>query len=383
MPSLRARLRMLGVESARPDPVRASGFIAVTTDFPLPAGLTQPIGERALARMGADFAWPDIRRVLFMDTETTGLARGAGTIAFLLGAGYGSGDVFRVEQFRIGDYPDEPEMLHRFSALSSGFDALVTFNGRAFDVPLLEARYTMNRMREDCPNLPHLDLLHPARRLWRRRLGSVKLSVLEENVLMAGRTDDLPGSEAPRRFFDFLKTGDESLLEPVMLHNRLDVRALAVLLTRLCAIYENPEREKDAIDLLCLGKTLEKRGELSEAMRLYHQAALPKSLTDVTALRGVRAGREAEMALSLIQKRQGEREAAAKRWEKLAQTGDMGARPMLELAKYAEHVLRDHQAALGWTECALVFEENPARREALEYRRRRLLAKLRQTEGTP
>jgi uncharacterized protein YprB with RNaseH-like and TPR domain len=179
-------------------------------------------------------------RALFLDTETTGLSGGAGTVAFMIGFGYLNGTRFCVEQVIMRAYSDEPALLSRAAEVISRFDAVITFNGDNFDLPLLESRFTMNRMREGWKALDRLDLMHPARRLWKRRLGSCRLDALEREILRRGRTDDLPGSEAPRRFFEALKTGDFRPLDEVFEHNRLDVIALSSLLCALGEAYAEP-----------------------------------------------------------------------------------------------------------------------------------------------
>lgn len=183
-----------------------------------------------------DDAWtrlvPAVKRfpmesAAFVDLETTGLSRGTGTYAFLIGVGRFIDGRFRIRQFFLRDFPDERAVLSALLSELESARALVTFNGRVFDWPLLETRATMNRMR--LPRLPHLDLLHPARRLWRSLLGSCRLSSLEEHILDFGRTDDVPGADIPQMYFTFLETGDAEPLADVLVHNRLDILSLAAL----------------------------------------------------------------------------------------------------------------------------------------------------------
>src|SRR5690606_37808519 len=159
--------------------------------------------------------------------ETTGLSRGTGTYAFLVGVGrFVEGD-FRLRQFFMRDYDDEYPMLEALRAELAEAEAIVTFNGRSFDWPLLETRSTMNRLR--LPRLPHLDLLYPARRLWRPIIGGCRLSELEGAVLGLERHDDVPGYLIPQLYFDFLQTGDATPLTGVLVHNRLDILSMAAL----------------------------------------------------------------------------------------------------------------------------------------------------------
>ena len=181
-----------------------------------------------------------MEKCLFLDTETTGLSGGAGTVAFLVGAAWVEGEELVTEQYILGDHSDEPEMLLRLGELLKRFDTAVTFNGKTFDMPLLESRYTICRLRDHWRALDQLDLLPPARRVWKLRLQSCRLSNLEARVLGVRRENDLPGSEAPERFFRYLQTGDFSLLEEVIAHNLQDVVTLAVLLVKLAQLFDEP-----------------------------------------------------------------------------------------------------------------------------------------------
>ena len=371
--SLRARLGSLGPRK-EPAPPRG-GLMRLEQVHPLPEGLEAPCAV-ALRRMGFEGEWPGLEQALFLDTETTGLAGGAGTIAFMVGLAYARAGELVLEQYTLGDYGDEPEMMERVARLLKQHPLVVTFNGRAFDLPLLKSRFTMLRMGDLWTEPRQLDLLPPARRLWKRRLGSVRLAVLEEKVLRAGRQDDLPGSEAPARFFGYLKTGDRTLLDEVARHNQLDVLAMPRLLERLLAAYEGPVPTGEAEDLYSLGRALQRQGERGEAVRCYRMASLPRAVTSVAGLRQRRVAGEALYAMGLIYKRLGEYQRSASAFEWVAARGQMGHLPMVELAKHYEHRARDYEAALGWTECALAVAEREMDRAALEGRRARLKKKI-------
>ena len=188
--------------------------------------------------MPADF---DPRRILYLDTETTGLG-GSGTVAFLVGMGYLTDEGFEVHQFLMRDYPEEPYLLKHVAAGLGRFDVLCTFNGTTFDVPLLESRFLMNRMDRSCLDMPHLDLLHMCRRLWKLRLGRCNLGRLEEVILGMPREEDIPGSEVPQRYFTYLKTGQMSLLDDILKHNAQDIVSLCVLLNHMADLYLHPEK---------------------------------------------------------------------------------------------------------------------------------------------
>ncbi len=314
----------------------------------------------------------DPRRILYLDTETTGLGD-SGTVAFLVGMGYLTDQGFEVHQFLMRDYDEEPCLLKHVEAGLNRFDMICTFNGAAFDLPLLEGRFLMNRMRRDCLEKPHLDLLHTARRLWKLRLGRCSLGRLEEVILGKPRTDDLPGSLVPQRYFEYLKTRQESLLRDVLDHNAQDIATLCVLLSHMAELYEHPENIRFSEDVYSMGRALEKNHRPEEARRCYRLAS-----------RG-RMGSEASLALGRSYRRAGDRAAAARVWQEMIDARRGGAQPYIELAKYQEHVRRDIPAALELTEKALLLLSEPALREnptvqetknELQYRRRRLKRKL-------
>ena len=316
----------------------------------------------------------DPRKILYLDTETTGLG-GSGSVAFLVGMGCWTDRGFEIHQFLMRDYPEEPALLRHVAAGLSRFDALCTFNGSTFDVPLLESRLLMNRMDRNCLNLPHLDLLHLCRRLWKLRLGRCNLGRLEEVILGKPRLDDLPGSEVPQRYFSYLKTRQESLLEDVLIHNAQDIASLCVLLNHMADLYLHPEKIAFSEDVYSMGRALEKTRHPENARRCY-----------TLAQRG-KMGTEASRALAVSYRRSGDREEAAGIWREMIARRQGGAEPYIELAKYEEHVRRNPEAALALTEKAFLLlcepglEDGPAVQElknAVQYRYQRLQRKLKE-----
>ena len=180
----------------------------------------------------------DIRDCLFVDTETTGL--GGGSVAFLIGLGLIEGDAFVTRQLLMRDYDEEQSSLSVFADMLHDARFLVSYNGKSFDVPLLRARFTINRVRAPLDGMPHIDLLHASRRMWKRRLGSCSQKRVEEETLGMERGDDLPGAEVPKRYFEYLKAKDERLLDDILRHNARDVRGMARIISLLAGIYENP-----------------------------------------------------------------------------------------------------------------------------------------------
>lgn len=176
-------------------------------------------------------------RLLFLDTETTGLNGGAGTVAFEIGVGWFDARGMVIRQYVMRNYAQEAAMLKDIARLFEKADTIVTFNGKSFDLPLLESRMVMNRIRLPVTEYPHLDLLHAARRVYKLRLGRCNLTALESAVLGKKREDDLPGAQVPARYFEYLKTGEFALLEDVLRHNFEDVRSLAELTAAICQAY--------------------------------------------------------------------------------------------------------------------------------------------------
>jgi uncharacterized protein YprB with RNaseH-like and TPR domain len=369
---LRARLRAIG---GAPKPATPSGGLVVRAYEEDADPRLFRLEQAALQRLGCRGEWPGAGRALFLDTETTGLSGGAGTVAFMIGFGYLIGNRFRVEQYMMRAYSDEPFLLAKAAEMLLRFDAVVTFNGDNFDLPLLESRFTMNRMRDGWRTLDRLDLMHPARRLWKRRLGSCRLDALEREILRRGRTGDLPGSEAPRRFFEALKTGDFKPLDEVFEHNRLDVIALSSLLCALGEAYAEPGLLTEAADLYSMGRVLERRGEDEVARRCYVAAASPKPLSTIAALRGEKYQAEANRAFSTMLRRAGEWARAERVWLEMLRRRQLGAWPLIELAKYYEHRAGRLPDALQMTETALAIADLETR-EALDRRRQRLKRKL-------
>ncbi|HVO59188.1 MAG TPA: ribonuclease H-like domain-containing protein [Dongiaceae bacterium] len=208
---------------------------------------------------------------LFLDTETTGLAGGTGTYAFLVGIGWWDAGGLQVEQLVMRDFSDEYSLLTELAARIAERPVLVTFNGKSFDWPLLESRYLMTRTIRVPQLAAHLDLLHPARAVWKLRLGSVRLVELERHVLDAPRLgwtreDDVPSSQIPQFYFDYLRGGPATPLAGVVRHNRMDLRGLAALFGKLNSLLGTPHHpDGEGLDLFGLSRYLQRRGQAGRA----------------------------------------------------------------------------------------------------------------------
>jgi len=319
----------------------------------------------------------DLRRAVFLDTETTGLAGGAGTAAFLIGVGWVDGERFRVRQYFMRDYHEEGALLHALAGELQRFDRLVTFNGKMFDVPLLDARFRLNRGRFPLAQAPHLDLLHPARRLWKARLESCRLQSLEAELMGLRRTGDIAGEEIPQVYFDWVRRRDARLLARVFEHNRQDIVSLAALAVLACQWVEEA-RAQDPRDIFSLARVLERgrRYERSEAEYRRALAAGPGAVRGPALLR-----------LAWRAKRAGEHERAALLWAEAGEAGEVEG--WRELAMHHEHRSRDLEEALAAVERGMRLVE-PARHhdrrawhqaEAFERRRQRLRRKQARATG--
>lgn len=288
----------------------------------------------------------DIRRLLFLDTETTGLSGGAGTVAFEIGVGFIDHRGMVIRQYIMRDYSEEGPMLEEIASLFRRFDTVVSFNGKAFDLPLLESRMVMNRIRLSVTQMPQFDLLHAARRVYKLRLKKCNLSALEEAVLGQKRCDDLPGSQVPQRYFDYLRTREFTLLEDVLRHNFDDVKSLAQLTGHLCCTFRHPESVEHAQDLLGVGKTLMRSGRTQKARTCF------KILGHSTL------SAQAHMHLAISYKKEKEWAEAVSTWQNMVAQGAGGAWPYIELAKYYEHIAKDVPRALHYANAALNYSLN-------------------------
>ena len=300
---------------------------------PLGAALAAPLRVLArAARVEGDVGSPE--GLLFLDTETTGLAGGTGTYAFLVGVAHLAGDRVVVAQYFMRDFDDEPALLTALEPLLARASGIVTFNGAGFDLPLLETRFVLARRRWPA-TLPHLDLLRPARRVWTGWLADCRLATLESAVLGLAREDDVAGAIIPLLYFDYLRSRRPAPLRRVFAHNRADVLSLVALVGWFGRALADDPGVRPA-ELAGLGRLWEPV-DLERGLTCY-RAALAAGVPDPVA-------RWARLRLAWWEKRAARWEAACTLWEAARGHEIFDPRPWEELAKYHEHRVRDLAAA--------------------------------------
>jgi tetratricopeptide (TPR) repeat protein len=283
---------------------------------------------------------------LFLDTETTGLAGGSGTYAFLVGIAWWEDGGLEIEQFFLREYSEERALLLALRKRIAEHPIVVTFNGKSFDWPLLETRYRMSRKISVPTPLAHLDFLHPARNLWRLRLGSVRLSELERHVLGWDRGADLLSGMIPQIYFDYLRGGPPERLVSVLNHNQMDLRGLAALSSRILSLLSDAENlGQGGLELFGVSRICEKRGEQKRARSLYEKsiASILPSETD----------RAARRSLARLAKREGDFELACELWKDALGNSRHGYEAYEQLAIYYEHKVRNPDQARQMVQQAL------------------------------
>jgi hypothetical protein len=292
------------------------------------------------------------RRDVYIDTETTGLSGGSGTLAFLVGMAVVGDDALILDQFLLTRFAAEADLLRAFAARLSDADRLVSYNGKSFDLPLLLSRFRLQGLTQNLAGLPHLDLLHPVRRLFGGGWDDCRLLTVERRLLDFRRVDDLPGSEAPAAWFDYVRGGNAGPLTQVVAHHRQDIVSLAVAHHALAQVVARPT--DFGADLHALARWL---GETDEAAARRLLASHLDQLCD--------AGRR---LLGRLLRRAGDWQGAVVLWEELAARGC--ADSLERLAKYHEHISKDLAAA---RRCCDML---PGDSEGKQHRRKRIEHKL-------
>jgi uncharacterized protein len=370
--SLLEKLRSLGVQfGVKPDPPQPGQSARVPIEVVMDGyDLESPYGTTFLTKqnypqdhrhgsidltnseidLSTIFEWagnshihkPALEHLLFIDTETSGLAGGTGTFAFMVGLGYWEKSGFTVTQLFMRDPSEETAMLANLIEITSRFPVIVSFNGKSFDIPLLNSRYVINALTSPFKEIFHIDLLMLSRRIWRNRLSSRTLGSLEEEILKFQRSEEeIPGWMIPDLFFDYLKSGDASPLKGVFYHNNKDIVSLAALLRYLAELLNNPITftPDEGLDLIAVASLFEKLNRLEEAVHLYEYSialGLPRQFFIQTLYR-----------YASIRKKAQDWNAAIHLWQQATGYGEVDA--CIEIAKYHEHRSKNFAEALLWT----------------------------------
>jgi len=351
----------------------------------------------------SDGVWPRLSllanescgsRLLFVDLETTGIAGGAGTYAFLVGCGWFDGGTFRIRQFFLSSFTAERALLEAVAALAANAGTVVSYNGKSFDLPLIENRFSLHRLPTPFNEMPHIDMLHPARRMWRVADASVRhvrkdvpctdqqkdvaytcrLSTLEQQLCGYVREGDVAGFEIPARYFRYVHAGDPRPLAAVLEHNRLDLLSLALVTARAAQLLEDgPAAARTAREALGMGRLYERGGMMAEA-----KSSFGRAIEFDDADEDLRA--EALRAYAIVARRLHQYDDAADAWRRVLGLAEC-PRPIEReaseaLAVHLEHRRRDLVSARDFTLRLLDVDESVTRRQAAAYRLARLDRKL-------
>jgi uncharacterized protein len=325
--------------------------MAVRKWFSEAIGFAAPEGEVDASALrllvpDAETEVSDPRQWLFLDTETTGLMGGTGTYPFLVGIAWWDAGGLEVEQFFMREHSEEHALLVTLAERMAERRVLVTFNGKSFDWPLLETRYRMTRKLAPPVPRAHLDFLHPARNLWRIRLGSVRLAELEKHVLGWDRGADLISAMIPQFYFDYLRGGSPEPLVQIFLHNQMDLRGLAGLASRILSILAEPDADgQDGLELFGVSRICERRGDTERARKHYAEsieAELPPE-TD----------RAARRSLARLAKRERDYPLALELWNSILGNSREGFEAYEQMAIYYEHELGETARAAVLVRAAL------------------------------
>jgi len=286
----------------------------------------------------------DLSTALFIDLETTGLSGGTGVVAFLVGLGFYRDDKFYVAQFFLGELAEEEKMIQELGQFFSqmNFQSVVTFNGKGFDMPLLETRFILHKQPFILSELPHLDFLFPARSLWRHKHESCRLFHLAREVVEAERSEDIPSAEIPWRYFEYLNTGNFELIEPILYHNQEDILSLLGVIIVGSFIFSDEKEEKltDAMDLFGAGRVMENIGEAEKSVHFFRRA-LEGGLSDELSL-------TAKKKISYYFKKNQEWKSAVLLWKEMTSSDTQSKDHLLsfrELAMYLEHKEKKYEEA--------------------------------------
>jgi uncharacterized protein YprB with RNaseH-like and TPR domain len=310
----------------------------------------------------------DFRKALFLDTETTGLSGGTGTLAFMVGLGFFREDRFIVQQLFMRDYSEERASLSLLREMIESFQFLVTFNGRHYDIPLLETRFILSRKPARIREMPNFDLLYPSRKIWKGAYENCRLVTLESRLLGVEREGDIPSEWIPQLYFEYITTGDARKIKQIFFHNQMDILSMVALAGRIHLVYHDPQAAKPrkGIEHFALGRLFWEHGQREKAIPCF-ETALKRCDDDLSW--------EVMKWLSIAFKKTGQREKAHALWEEmLSRPYQKDVFPYIELAKYHEHRFKNWDQAIAYVDRALAMIPSGQQKEIdlLRNRKRRL-----------
>jgi uncharacterized protein len=354
--------------------------------IPIAMGLQIPADILGFLSREAAFEGLDLSSALFLDLETTGLSGGTGTVPFLVGLAYYRDERFKVTQFFLNEMAEEGRLIAEVGRFvrEMGFKSLVTYNGKAFDLPLVETRFALHRAPCPLRGLPHLDFLFSARSLWQHKYDSCRLFNLAREIVQAERSEDIPGAEIPLRYFQYIRNGDFSLIEPVLYHNQEDLLSLlGVVVAGAVLVERNREAaargEADAMDLFGVAKLFERAGDAGRSAALLEQA-----LSRGAGGRGLTAEvtHVARKKLSHHFKKNKEWDKALLVWQEMATGEEVDC--FRELAIYFEHTAKDYGEAVRVATEGLALSKGKAHAAEKDFEKRiaRIKGKMAKGKGS-
>jgi uncharacterized protein len=369
------------VEAKRREPIQIfeNSYVlgASYGQIPIAMGLQIPADILGFLSREAAFEGLDLSSALFLDLETTGLAGGTGTVPFLVGLAYFHDERFKVTQFFLNEMAEEGRLIDELGRFirEMGFKSLVTYNGKAFDLPLVETRFALHRAPCPLRGLPHLDFLFSARSLWQHKYDSCRLFNLAQEIVQAPRSEDIPSAEIPIRYFQYIRNGDFSLIEPIVYHNQEDLLSLLGVVVAGAVLVER--NREAAMDLFGVARLFERAGDAGRSAALLEQA--------LSGGRGLTAEvtHVARKKLSRHFKKNKEWDKALLVWQEMAAGEEVDC--FRELAIYFEHTAKDYGEAVRVATEGLALSKGkaPAAEKDFEKRIARLNGKMAKGKGGP
>jgi len=376
------------VEMKRREPVQvfenAYTLGARYGQIPISMGLQIPAGVVGFLSRDAAFEGLDLSTALFLDLETTGLAGGTGTVPFLVGLAYYRDERFKVTQFFLNEMAEEDRLIRELDRFirEMGFKSIVSYNGKAFDVPLIETRFALHRMPCPLRGLPHLDFLFSARSLWKHKYDSCRLFNLAQEIVQAERSEDIPGAEIPLRYFQYIRSGDFTLIDPILYHNQEDLLSLLGVVVAGAVLVERHREAAqtgtgDPMDLYGVASLFERSGDAATSAAL-----LEKALAGGRGL-SAEASHVARKKLSHHFKKNKDWDKALPFWQEMAAAREADSDCFRELSMYFEHTAKDYAEAIrvATEGLALAKGRSPQAEKDFEKRIARLQGKLGRDKG--